>query len=371
MPLPLAVVGVLLILVGFGLYVMLVSRLYKRLRNAIQGRGYKSPALLTGAYAAAFTLPFACTLLMVRIVGSNNDALWWLLVLFIAAPLGLTFLAPLLPVRNRRTPGRRVVRFPYRHVGYVLLSGTAVLWTVAAVTNTAGFFQVGIQCALGGIGCLAIARRTAAPDASAVLAADPRAPVLYLRPFQQEEETFAELPWGWRDVWANADRVIMRRSWRRLTLEQYLGMEVSGRIGPFVALGNPFDFVSPEGGAARTYVADDEWTKHFEEMVHRARCIVMMAASSENVLWELGQIRSMGLEQRLIVLTRPKLARKTKTEAWAPFAAALQQAGYQSCADDPGPGAAVGFDGNGHAVVLRRDARSAAETVDALCNSAV
>ena len=105
MPLPLAVVGVLLILVGFGLYVMLVSRLYKRLRNAIQGRGYKSPALLTGAYVAAFTLPFACTLLMVRIVGSNNDALWWLLVRERPKP------RPGLPLR-RRCSRRAISRAP-------------------------------------------------------------------------------------------------------------------------------------------------------------------------------------------------------------------------------------------------------------------
>jgi hypothetical protein len=149
-------------------------------------------------------------------------------------------------------------------------------------------------------------------------------------------------------------------------LEQYLGLEVSARIGPFIALGNPVDFVPPEG-AARTYIADDQWTKHFEEMVRRARCFVIMAASSENVLWELTQIRLRGLEQRLFVLTKPKLAQKTKTVAWGPFAATLRRAGYQPCEAEPGPGAAVGFDGGGQAVVLKRDARSATEMVDALC----
>ena len=63
-----------------------------------------------------------------------------------------------------------------------------------------------MQLALGGLGCLAIARRTtAAPDATAVLAADPRPPVVYLRPFQQEEETFAQLPWRWREFWSQCD----------------------------------------------------------------------------------------------------------------------------------------------------------------------
>lgn len=354
------------ILAGFALYMMLAVRLYKRLRTAVQQRGYKSPVLLTGVGVAAFALPFVCTLLLAQLVGKDDDALWWLLLLFLAAPLGLIFAVRFLPARNPRTAGRRVVRFPYRHFGYVLLGGSAVLWVAAGITNRSGFFQVGVQLALGGLGCLAIARRTAAPDAAAVLAADPRPPVVYLRPFQQEEETFAQLPWRWGEFWANATRSVMhRKRWLSLTLEEYLGTELSACIGPFVALGNPIDFVPPEG-AARTYVADEEWTKHFEAMVRGARCIVMMAAVSENVMWELARIRSMGLEQRLFVLTKPKLARKTKAVAWGPFAAALQRTGYRPCLEDPGPGTAVGFDGGGQAVILKRDAKSAAETVDAL-----
>ena len=330
MPLPLAVIAMVLILAGFALYVMLTFRLYKRLRTTVQQRGYKSPVVLTGAGVAAFTLPFVFTLLMVQIVGKDDDALWWLLLLFLAAPLGLTLAVRFLPARNPRTAGRRVVWFPYRPVGYFLLGGAAVLWTAAGVTNKAGLFQVGVQFALGGLACLVIARRAAAPDASAVLAVDPRPPVVYLRPFQQEEETFAELPWRWRDFWTNAGRSIMRRkSWHLLTLEQYLGMEISARIGPFIALGNPVDFVPPEG-AARTYVADDEWTNHFEEMVRRARCIVVMAATSEHVLWELALIRSMSLQQRLFVLTKPKLVRKTRALSWGGFCGRVAAGGLSA-----------------------------------------
>ena len=49
MPLPLAVIAMVLILAGFALYVMLAFRLYKQLRTAVQQRGYKSPVVLTGA----------------------------------------------------------------------------------------------------------------------------------------------------------------------------------------------------------------------------------------------------------------------------------------------------------------------------------
>ena len=368
MTLPLAIIAMALILAGFVLYVMLAFRLYKRLRTTLQQRGYKSPAVLTGAGVAAFILPFAGTLLIGRITENNDDALWLLLLLFLVAPVALTLAVRLFPSRNPRTAGRRLVRFPYRHFGYVLLGGAAVLWITAAITNKNGLFQAGVQFILGGLGCLVIARRAAAPDVSAVLAVDPRPPVVYLRPFQQEEEIFARLPWRWRDFCANVGRSIMRRkSWRLLTLEQYLGVEISARIGPFIALGNPTDFVPPEG-AARTYVADDEWTKHFEEMVRGARCIVVMAASSEQVLWELAKIRSMGLERGLFVLTKPRLVRKTSALTWDAFAAALKRADYRPCSEDPGPGATVGFDQGGQAIVLQRDAKSAVETVNVLCS---
>jgi len=368
MSLPLAVIAMVFMLAGFALYVMLAFRLFKRLRTAVQQRGYKSPVVLTGTAVAAFTLPFVCTLLLIQITRRDDDALWWILLLFLAVPLILTIAVRFLPARNPRTAGRRAVRFPYRPVGYVLLGGAAVLWTTAAVTNKPGVFQLGVQFMLGGLGCLVIARRAAVPDASAVLAMDSRPPVVYLRPFQQEEEAFVQLPWHWRDLWTNAVQIIMRRrSWRLLTLEQYLGVGISARIGPFIALGNPVDFVPPEG-AARTYVADDEWTKHFEQMVSRARCIILMAATSENVLWELAQIRSMGLQQRLFVLTKPQLVRNIRAAAWPTFAAALKQSGYQSCEKDPGAGAVVGFNGGGEAIVLKRDARSAEETVSALCS---
>jgi hypothetical protein len=364
--LPLAILGIVVILVGFVLYLVVAARLYKRLRRAVQQRGYKSPVVLNGAAVAAFTLPFVFTLVLVRIVGKNDDALWWILAFFLAVPLALTFATRLLPVRNPRTAGRRVVRFPYRPVGYVLLGAALAIWTAAGITNKPGLFQLGIQFALGGLGCLGIARRFAAPDASLVLAQDPRPPVLYLRPFQHEEEPFAELPWRWQNFWANVQNIIHHGSWRLLTLEQYLATEISIRIGPFVALGNPIDFVPPEG-AARTYVADEEWTKYFEEMVRRARCTVMMAISSEHVLWELAQIRALGLEQKLFVLTKPRLKRKTRTIDWFPFATALRHAGYEPSDEDPGPGAVIAFEGRGHALVLERDTKSAAETVDALC----
>jgi len=58
--------------------------------------------------------------------------------------------------------------------------------------------------------------------------------------------------------------------------------------------------------------------------------------------------------------------RTFKSEPWSAFAEVLRAAGYRACAEDPGPGATIGFDGDGQAIVLKRDARSAADAVDAI-----
>jgi hypothetical protein len=355
-----------LLLAGFVLYVMLAVLLYKRMHAALQEQGYRSPAVLNGAAVAAFVLPFACTLLLVKSGSSDEEALWWFLALALAAPLALSLAVQVLPSRNPRVAGRRVLLFPYRQVGWMLLAGAGLSWAAAGLTSKPGLVQLGLLSAAGGLGCLEIARRAAAPDAAAVRSSDPRPPVVYLRPFRHEEETYAVLPWRWQDFWAHVSRSLLRRkSWRLFTLEEYLQKEISTRLGPFIALGNPLDIVPPEG-AARTYVADVGWTSRFEEMVRAARCILMMAAISEQVVWELEQIRKMGLQQRLFVLTRPDLKQEGPGQPWGPFADALQRTGYRPPEPDPGPGAVIGFDGAGRAVVLRRDVRSAVEIVDAL-----
>src|SRR5262249_31511270 len=129
----------------------------------------------------------------------------------------------------------------------------------------------------------------------------------------------------------------------------------------------PHDFIPPEG-AARTYAADRGWKRQVAEMVCAARCIVMLAAVSKWVVWELKLLRKMRFQHKLFVLTARGPVRKNAT--WGAFAEALRQAGSQPPGDDPGAGGVVGFDGL-RAVVLKNDAGSAAETVDVLCASLV
>jgi hypothetical protein len=385
MPLPLAVLAVVLLLAGTVGYLVLASRAFGLLRRSLERRGYKSPVVRTLAGAAAFLSVFALALLASPVVG-REQVLWVALAGFVLVPGASALAVRLLPARNPRTAGRRVVRFPYAGAGVALLA-LAALALGAAVVGTPLPPQAAVVLGLAGLASLGIARRTSAPAASEVLAADARPPVLYLRPFRDDAATFAECPRSARELLGDWFRARTGRGGGRLrTAEEYLESDVEKVIGPLVALGNPLDFVPPEG-AARVYLADETWRDGFRELVERAACVVMTAGVSEQVAWELEHLRAAGQHGRLFVLTRPTLleparsplrralrwwiAQMTRPSGrrleppcpWSEFAATLRAAGYRPGPMDPGPGAVVGFDHDGGAVVLARDTRSAAQTV--------
>jgi hypothetical protein len=389
MPLPLAVIMMVLLLAGMVLYIVLVYRSFGRLRRVLIQRGYKSPAVLTLAGGFAFVLPLAATILLASTTG-NDNALWVLLASMLVVPAATSLAAPLLPARNPRTSGRRVSRFPYARAGYAMLAASAPLVVVGALAGAELPFRMIPVLITSGVACLAIARRLASPDASTVLAADARPPVLYLRPFHREDAIFIELPRTKREFLLDWGRNLLGRDSKRfMTLEEYLQDEITRSLGPFVALGNPLDFMPP-GGAARLYLPDEEWMNRFSEFIEQAACAIMIAGSSEHVLWELQRLKAMGFHQRLFILTKPQVVRKAhslpakalrwyvrlftkpprKREdrpiPWSAFAEALRQAGYDPGTADPGPGAVVSFDVRGRAVVLRSDAKCAADTIEAI-----
>jgi hypothetical protein len=120
---------------------------------------------------------------------------------------------------------------------------------------------------------------------------DPRSLVLYLRPFAADRALFAH--------------VVHDKYDERFTFEHYLCHAFQERIGPFVALGSPEDYLPPFGDAAvRTYATDESWYEYFERLAGRAGCIIMLVAHSENLQQELTFIRREGLQRRLFIFTR-------------------------------------------------------------------
>ena len=387
MPLPAAVLVMALLLAGLVGYGVLLFRVFGRIRVTLTRRGYKSPLVHALVGATAFLSVFAVTLALKGVFG-DVDPLWLAGAAFLIVPGAFVAVAHLLPARSPRTAGRRVVRFPYRGAGVALLGASPVLLVVGALAGMGQVVPLAAVVLAAGFASLSIARRAGSGSASDVLTDDRRPPVLYLRPFRRDADVFVEVPRHGRELLLDWLRAVARRAGGRfLTLEEYLRPEIEATLGPFVALGNPLDFVPPEG-AARDYSADDAWRDQFLRLVGRAGCVVMAVGVSDQVAWELERLRALA-PSRLFVLTpapplepprswprraalwwirqatRPRDRRRGAPEPWSTFTAVLRRAGYEPCGD-PGPGAVVAFDADGRALVVGRRLGSARATVQAI-----
>ena len=214
-------------------------------------------------------------------------------------------------------------------------------------------------------------QRAGAPTLEAAVAADPRPPVLYLRAFYQESDAFT---WGPKEEMARytaAPITAQTANTISVNFEQFLSAALSQHIGPFVALGNPEDFLPPEG-AARLYAEDFDWQPQFLTLAERARAIVMEVSRSENLQWEINTIRSRNWQCKLFVIVPPvprpnrvvyrwffaalRAAKGVPPPRWDAFATELVNAGFHVGLRDPDPGSVVSFDRAGRAEVIGRGA---------------
>ena len=116
--------------------------------------------------------------------------------------------------------------------------------------------------------------RHTAPSADDVLASDPRAPILYLRSFEDDEEA-AGLEYSLSEVMADA--------------------------GPFVAVGRPGDKLPPLG-VSRSYQREEDWQAYVIGLIDCAALVVMLAGRTEGLVWELRQCARRLRPERLVVL---------------------------------------------------------------------
>ena len=207
--------------------------------------------------------------------------------------------------------------------------------------------------------------------------------VLYLRAFEEEQRPFAVGPVSALKQYTSQ---LAKHHFRsrgdpniKLTLEDFFEEAVTAQLGPFVALGNPHDRLSPDG-AVREYAPDDIWQQRFLDLARSATCIFVSVGGSANLQWELEQIKQQGLSQKLCLFTSPRVpgsdtgilqrlrrARKKfdreLTAKWTSSIEALRRAGYECDMSCPAAGAAVAFDQHGKGTVVTTDATSPAEFI--------
>jgi tetratricopeptide (TPR) repeat protein len=393
-----------LVFIGFFATILLVALLIPALLVAgylrARRKGYRAPsAALVPLVGSA-----AGILAAYKLIGKLPPrslavpfVLFWGAVLGAALVMG--FLISVMPKRNPRVFGRRRPRFPFVTIGWALIAvGVLVCvysfisWAIGKVsssvaTNSLGV--LGVAIAFGGYLVFLGRRVSAAKSLEEVAQTDPRQPVLYLRPFNQESELFVSGPKSQYGQYAKGfQRFIMDVPDLRenaldddsnvgIRFEDYFTDALEARIGPFCALGNPEDYTLPEG-AVRTYATDTDWKDHLSRLAKRSSCIVAEPAGSDNLRWEFEYLRGEGLHQKLFILTRPPSAGNTATDAfyglvallkgvrpvtWRSFSETLGALGYRLPAN-PGPGAVVTFDDSGEGVIVARGANSPLDYVE-------
>jgi len=134
-------------------------------------------------------------------------------------------------------------------------------------------------------------RRRKLKPASKVLSEDQRPPVLYLRSFQDDTITSRPLRESTSPV--------------PFTEEEYL-VAVLNDFGPCIAIGQPGERL-PDLGAARMYVADDQWQDKVRELLVSSKLVVLRAGKTRNFLWEVEQsIKNVNPLKIIILIPKMK-----------------------------------------------------------------
>jgi len=352
-------------------------------------KGYRPPAATLVLLAGVAIGILATYFIAARL---QEGGLLFLFVVFWAPVLvtagAVALMTSLLPRRNPRVFGTRRPRFPFALAGKTLI-GLAVLvclfsivWVIMGRAEseliTKSLNLVILACAFGG-GLMFLGRRVKAPVAlEEIEQKDPRAAVLYLRPFNQESQWFVTGPKSRYGKYVRgiqrftmnlgetlSDTALAADANVSVRFEEYFADALNARIGPFFALGNPADYTPPEG-ATRTYTKDTEWKDYLDRLARKSSCIVTEVASSINLQWEFEYLRREDFQRKLFVITRPVATKRAPTRmflslidrlkgtrlvTWQSFAQNLTAFGYEP-GDDPGAGAVITFDTAGKAVTV-------------------
>lgn len=209
------------------------------------------------------------------------------------------FLAPALFLLRFAT-GMKKRWIPLWVFGWVLAVGAAlqapyavsrlrhVRDVTAKLANAFWICTVPLQL-LWGIKSIKFARRASAADAEDPGTSDPRAPILYLRPFRLDSKTSR--------VRTGRDESLIFNT----RTEEELIAQAMNDIGPCVAIGRPGEKL-PQLGFNRIYIGDDKWQDLVLDFMKKARLVILMVGSSQGFSWELQRAVEVVEPQHLLFL---------------------------------------------------------------------
>lgn len=201
---------------------------------------------------------------------------------------------------ERRFRGRRLrwTGIIWALLGFALASFAFVIsrgWLNLPWEVTGLLFTIGAVSFYTGVLNLRLSRQYLALDAEQLLLRDPRPPVVYLRSFDADD--LDPDPPGPIAYYLSAG-----------TFEETFGASeeeqfaiAMNELGPFVAIGKPYDIL-PKLGAARVRVSDEQWQAKVAEWVSRAQLVVLRLGFTKGVEWEIAHILQHAPPQKLVLL---------------------------------------------------------------------
>lgn len=160
--------------------------------------------------------------------------------------------------------------------------------------------------------------------AEEVLARDPRKPVLYFRSFEKEAEKAVAMsntlfvrnlgrsPGGiYIASRRHGDTLFGKSGLIRGALnskrtpfdEQMVFADAFNQLGPYIALGRPNEsFRDMDLGAAKKYVSNDEWEGVVRKWLWGCGAVVLEAADSASLGWEIGKVIELVPPTRIVII---------------------------------------------------------------------
>lgn len=180
-------------------------------------------------------------------------------------------------------------------------------------------FEIGVGFTAAGVVLVWIARRAATRRSADLLAADKRAPVLYLRSFSDDRVRIRTERWARRTIFDRFFGPVRER------FEQIIAWHLWS-FGPVVAIRRPGGF-QRSIGAAREELDGDKWKYQIDEWLVSARLVSMTLGRTAGLQWEINRIRELGLHEKLLILFPPVDGRELADrwrgfqQSWEPGAA--------------------------------------------------
>jgi hypothetical protein len=150
---------------------------------------------------------------------------------------------------------------------------------------------VGLSVFPVSLALVVLGRRMRVRGAERVLAAEARAPIVYLRPFGEDRAEIAVR-------WSSRVRISPRAGFEK-TYEERLARTLR-KIGPFVAVGDPTERL-PLLGAARVYAADEDWQQTVDELTARTSVVILHAGEGDGLAWEVRHVIAVDAPERAIL----------------------------------------------------------------------